>query len=92
MNVMIDWDIGYFYWEFFFIIDKKGLIIDVCFNGGGYIDVIILEKLFRQFFMYLKDRIGEFKWRMDNFFRGYIVVLANEIIGFSGEVFLIGIR
>lgn len=47
MNVMIDWDIGYFYWEFFFIIDKKGLIIDVCFNGGGYIDVIILEKLFR---------------------------------------------
>lgn len=42
--------------------------------------------------MYLKDRIGEFYWRMGNFFSGYIVVLVNERMGFSGEFFLIGIR
>lgn len=45
MNVMGNWDIGYFYCEFFFVIYKKGLIIDVCFNVVGYIDVIIFEKL-----------------------------------------------
>ena len=42
--------------------------------------------------MYLKDRTGEPKWRMDKSFRGHIVVLANEITGSSGEAFLIGIR
>lgn len=92
MNAMTDWDIGHFYREFFPIIDKKGLIIDARFNDGGYTDAIILEKLLRQPFMYLKDRTGEPKWRMDKSFRGHIVVLANEITGSSGEAFLIGIR
>lgn len=92
MNAMGNWDIGHFYREFFPVIHKKGLIIDARFNAGGYTDAIILEKLLRQPFMYLKDRTGEPYWRMGNSFSGHIVVLANERTGSSGESFLIGIR
>ena len=92
MNAMGNWDIGHFYREFFPVINKKGLIIDARFNAGGYTDAIILEKLLRQPFMYLKDRTGEPRWRMDHSFRGHIVVLANERTGSSGESFLIGIK
>jgi len=92
INDMTDWDIGHFYREFFPVINKKGLIIDARFNGGGYVDAILLERLLRKPFMYLKDRTGEPYWRMDNSFRGHIVVLANERTGSSGEAFLVGIR
>ncbi len=92
INAMGNWDIGHFYREFFPVIDRKGLIIDVRNNGGGYTDAIILEKLLRQPFMYLSDRTGEPYWRMDHSFRGHIVVLANERTGSSGESFLIGIK
>lgn len=92
VKAMGNWDIGHFYREFFPIIHKKGLIIDARFNAGGYTDAIILEKLLRQPFMYLKDRTGEPRWRMDHSFRGHIVVLANERTGSSGESFLIGIK
>ncbi|MEQ8703947.1 MAG: S41 family peptidase [Phaeodactylibacter sp.] len=92
MNAMGNWDIGHFYREFFPVIHKKGLIIDARFNAGGYTDAIILEKLLRQPFMYLKDRTGEPYCRMDQSFSGHIVVLANERTGSSGESFLIGIK
>ncbi len=92
MNAMDDWDIGHFYREFFPISNRKGLIIDARFNAGGYTDAIILEKLSRQVFMYLKDRTGDPYWRMDHAFRGHIVVLTNERTGSSGESFLIGIK
>ncbi|MCA1763672.1 MAG: PDZ domain-containing protein [Flavobacteriales bacterium] len=92
INAMTNWDIGHFYREFFPAINKKGLIIDVRFNGGGYVDAIILERLLRQPFMYIRDRTGEPYWRMNNSFGGHIVVLANERTGSSGEAFLIGIK
>jgi len=92
MNAMSNWDIGHFYREFFPVFNKKGLIIDARFNAGGYTDAIILEKLARQVFMYLKDRTGEPYWRMDHAFRGHIVVLVNERTGSSGEAFAEGFR
>lgn len=92
MNAMTNWDIGHFYREFFPVFNKKGLIIDMRFNAGGYTDAIILEKLLRQPYMYVKDRTGEPFWRMDKSFRGHIVVLTNEITGSSGEAFLIGFK
>ena len=92
INAMTNWDIGHFYREFFPAVNKKGLIIDVRFNGGGYVDAIILERLLRRPFMYIRDRTGEPYWRMNNSFGGHIVVLANERTGSSGEAFLIGIK
>ena len=92
LSAMSDWDIGQFYREFFPVFNKKGLIIDMRYNAGGWIDAIILEKLLRQAWMYFKDRTGEPYWNMDYAFRGHMVVLVNERTGSNGETFVEGFR
>jgi tricorn protease len=62
------------------------------FNAGGWIDVIILEKLLRQAWMNIKDRTGAPYWNMENAFRGHLVVLVNERTGSDGEIFAEGFR
>jgi tricorn protease len=92
LSAMGEWDIGQFYREFFPVFNKKGLIIDVRYNGGGWIDPIILEKLLRQAWNFFKDRTGESYWNMDFAFRGHMVVLVNEQTGSDGEAFAEGFR
>ena len=92
LSAMSDWDIGQFYREFYPAFNKKGLIIDLRYNAGGWIDAIILEKLLRQAWMYFKDRTGEPYWNMDYAFRGHMVVLVNERTGSNGETFAEGFR
>jgi len=92
LSAMNDWDIGQFYREFFPVFNRKGLIIDMRYNAGGWIDPIILEKLLRQAWMYFKDRTGEPYWNMDYAFRGHMVVLVNERTGSNGETLPEGFR
>jgi len=92
LSGMDNWDIGQFYREFFPVFNKKGLIIDMRYNGGGWIDPIILEKLLRQAWNYFKDRTGEPYWNLDYAFRGHMVVLVNERTGSDGEAFAEGFR
>ncbi len=92
LSGMGDWDIGQFYREFYPVFNRKGLIIDMRYNAGGYVDAIILEKLLRKAWMYWKDRTGEPYWNMDYAFRGHIVVLVNEGTGSDGETFAEGFR
>ncbi len=92
MSAMYDWDIGHFYREFFPISNRKGLIIDMRHNNGGWIDAIILEKLLRQVWMYRIDRTGEPRSNMDHAFNGHMVVLVNERCGSDGEVFSEGFK
>lgn len=92
LSAMDDWDIGQFYREFYPVFNRKGLIIDMRYNAGGWIDGIILEKLLRKAWMYFKDRTGEPYWNMEYAFRGHIVVLVNERTGSNGETFAEGAR
>jgi len=92
LSAMDNWDIGQFYREFFPIFNKKGLIIDMRYNAGGWMDAIVLEKLLRQAWMYFKDRTGEPYLNMDYAFRGHMVVLVNERTGSNGETFAEGFR
>lgn len=92
ISAMSDWDIGHFYREFYPLINRKGLIIDIRYNAGGYIDAIILEKLIRKTWMYRIDRTGEPYGNMDHAFSGHMVVLVNERAGSDGEVFAEGFR
>ncbi len=92
LSAMSDWDIGQFYREFYPVFNKKGLILDMRYNGGGYIDAIILEKLMRKAWMYWKDRTGEPYWNMPYAFRGHMVVLVNERTGSNGETFAEGFK
>ena len=92
LSAMDNWDIGQFYREFFPVFNKKGLIIDMRYNAGGWMDAIVLDKLLRQAWMYFKDRTGEPYLNMDYAFRGHMVVLVNERTGSNGETFAEGFR
>ena len=92
LSGMREWDIGQFYREFFPVFNRKGLIIDMRYNTGGWIDPIILEKLLRQSWMYRINRAGEPRENMGFAFRGHIVVLVNERTGSDGEVFAEGFK
>ncbi|MEM8895094.1 MAG: S41 family peptidase [Bacteroidota bacterium] len=92
LSAMGSWDIGQFYREFYPVFNRKGLIVDVRYNGGGNIEAFILEKLMRKAWMYWKSRSGEPSWNMHYAFRGHIVVLVNERTGSDGETFAEGFR
>ncbi len=92
LSAMYDWDLGQFYREFYPVFNRKGLIIDMRNNAGGYIDMFILEKLMRKAWMYWKGRSGEPTWNMHYAFRGHMVVLVNERAGSNGETFAEGFK
>lgn len=82
-----DWDIGHFYREYFPVANKKGLIIDMRNNEGGYISSLLLEQLHRNVWMYRIDRTGLPIERVP-----HMIVLVNERTGSDGEVFAEGFR
>jgi tricorn protease len=82
-----DEGIGQFYREYFPVANKKGLIIDMRTNEGGYISSIMLQKLLKQVWMYRIDRTGQPIERIP-----HMVVLVNERTGSDGEVFAEGFR
>ncbi|MEM6966602.1 MAG: S41 family peptidase [Bacteroidota bacterium] len=92
LSAMSDWDIGQFYRHFFPVANRKGLIIDMRHNAGGWIDPIILEKLMRKSWMYRVDRMGEPYGKMNEAFNGHLIVLVNERTGSDGEVLAEGVR
>jgi tricorn protease len=92
MNAMGDWDLERFYKQFYPIYNRKGLIIDVRNNGGGYVEAMVIEKLLRKAWMYWKGRNGEPYPNMHYAFTGHLVVLVNGQTGSNGETFPEGIR
>ncbi len=92
MSAMGTWDIGHFFREFYPVFNKRGLIIDMRYNGGGNIDSFLLSRLMREAWMYWKSRSGEPSWNMQYAFRGHMVVLVNERTGSDGETFAEGFR
>jgi tricorn protease len=82
-----DEGIGQFFREYFPVANKKGLIIDMRTNEGGYISSIMLELLARQVWMYRIDRTGQPIERIP-----HMVVLVNERTGSDGEVFAEGFK
>lgn len=92
MSAMGSWDIGHFFREFYPVFNRRGLIIDMRYNGGGNIDSFLLSRLLREAWMYWISRSGEPSWNMQYAFRGHIVVLVNERTGSDGETLAEGFR
>ena len=78
--------------EFYPVYDRQGLIIDVRHNTGGNIDSWVLGKLLRKAWFYWQPRIGNPSSNMQYAFRGYIVVLCDQLTASDGEAFTEGIR
>ena len=85
-------DLADFARDFYPVLEREGLIIDVRQNSGGNIDSIIIEKLLRRAWAYMQDRNGRRIWNMQGAFRGHIVVLMDAGTYSDGEAFSEGMR
>jgi tricorn protease len=73
--------------QFYPQIRKEGLIIDVRWNGGGFIDQIILERLRRVLIGMSTNREQVPGTIPDQVFHGYMVSLINHYSASDGDIF-----
>ncbi|MBC8104595.1 MAG: PD40 domain-containing protein [Cytophagales bacterium] len=66
---------------------KDGLIYDVRYNGGGFIDAMLLLQMSGKPYSYFKPRYGASWTRQDWAFAGHGVALCNEYSGSDAEEF-----
>ncbi len=92
LRAMASADLADFARDFYPVVEREGLIIDVRQNNGGNIDSIVIEKLLRRAWAYWQDRNGRRIWNMQSAFRGHIVVLIDAGTYSDGEVFAEGMR
>ena len=76
-----------FYRQFFPQIDKEGLIIDERYNGGGFVDQMILERLRRVLAGMNMSRNGAVTSLPSRVLNGYLVCLANQYSASDGDIF-----
>ncbi len=73
--------------QFFPQIRKEGLIFDVRYNGGGFVDQIILERLRRVLAGMESARNFESGTTPDVVFHGYMACVTNEYAASDGDFF-----
>lgn len=78
--------------DFYPLIRRQGLIVDVRHNRGGNIDSWLLSRLMRRAWMYWQGRAGTGTWNMQQSFNGHIVVLCDAWTASDGEAFCDGFR
>ena len=67
--------------------DKEGIIIDIRYNGGGWIDENLIDMLERLPYMTMKTRYNDTEFKPGNGFYGKIAVLINEYSLSDAEIF-----
>jgi tricorn protease len=74
-------------------VDREGLVVDVRFNGGGYVSGLLLEKLARRRLGYDVSRWGEepTPYPIESVL-GPMVALTNEFAGSDGDIFSHGFK
>jgi tricorn protease len=71
---------------------KEGMVIDVRYNGGGYIAPMLLSQLDRRVWCTEKGRRGAVDRRPYSAFYGHFAILCNEETGSDGETFTQGAK
>jgi tricorn protease len=73
--------------QYFPQIRKQGLIIDVRYNGGGFVDELIFERLRRILAGMDSARIWQSSTVPPNVFNGSMVCLTNHYAASDGDIF-----
>jgi len=71
---------------------KKGFIVDVRYNGGGFTGDMIIDRLERQMWAATQPREGKSVRDPERAFHGHLVVLVNKDTGSNGEYFAEAIK
>src|SRR5207244_9497349 len=78
--------------QYFPQIRKQGLIIDIRYNGGGFIDELIFERLRRILSSMDSARNWESGTRPGNLFYGSMVCITNHYAASDGDIFSYGFK
>ncbi len=73
--------------QYFPQIRKEGIIFDVRYNGGGFVDQIIFERLRRVLAAMMSARNWESGTVPDNVFHGYMACVTNHYAASDGDFF-----
>jgi tricorn protease len=73
--------------QYFPQIRKEGLIIDVRYNGGGFVDQLIFERLRRVLAGMGSARNWESNTTPPNVFHGYMACITNHYAASDGDIF-----
>jgi tricorn protease len=68
-------------------LDKEGLVVDVRWNGGGYVSQLLVERLRREVIGFDRSRGGGVYTYPARVLNGPFVVLLNEFAGSDGDIF-----
>lgn len=68
-------------------IDKEALVVDVRWNGGGFVSQRILERMRRKVIAVFRSRSGSVSTYPVRSVDGPFVVLTNEYAGSDGDIF-----
>jgi tricorn protease len=68
-------------------LEKEGLIVDVRWNGGGFVSQLIVERLRRDLISFDRSRGGGVNTYPQRVLNGPFVVVTNEHAGSDGDIF-----
>ena len=68
-------------------LDREGMVVDVRWNGGGFVSQVILERLRRAVISFDRARGGGISTYPYRTLNGPFVVLTNEHAGSDGDIF-----
>ncbi|MEZ4234581.1 MAG: S41 family peptidase [Myxococcota bacterium] len=68
-------------------LDKEGLVVDVRWNGGGFVSQLLVERLGRELLSFDRARGGGIYTYPAKVLNGPFVVLLNEFAGSDGDIF-----
>jgi tricorn protease len=66
---------------------KEGMVVDVRWNGGGFVSQLVVERMRRELISFDRSRGGGIETYPQRVLNGPFVVVTNEYAGSDGDIF-----